>query len=166
MLWLTSITLMFVNLHLLTMLMKTMHSQEVGSFSQQAFLPKFGGTINHFINRGEILMLFIYFFFGKNWCYLYTTISLKVLIIVGVHSITHTTQPHIMLSTYHHTSLYKREKDQLINGLALALSHFPLWLAQWLSFLCARLTLTFWAYLCSSLKPPRPTPSPNVGRGS
>lgn len=40
--------------------MKTMHSQEVGSFSQQAFLPKFGGTINHFINRGEIMMLFIY----------------------------------------------------------------------------------------------------------
>ena len=56
----TSITLMFVNPHLLTMLIKTMHSQEVGSFSQQAFLPKFGGTINHFLNRGEILMLFIY----------------------------------------------------------------------------------------------------------
>ena len=51
---------MFVNPHLLTMLIKTMHSQEVGSFSQQAFLPKFGGTINHFLNRGEILMLFIY----------------------------------------------------------------------------------------------------------
>ena len=51
---------MFVNPHLLTILIKTMHLQEVGSFSQQAFLPKFGGTINHFINRSEILMLFIY----------------------------------------------------------------------------------------------------------
>lgn len=148
---------MFVNLHLLTILMKTMHSQEVGSFSQQAFLPKFGGTINHFMNRSEILMLFIYNYKlkGINNC-------------EGPLNNTYNSTSYyvIMLSTYHHTSLYKREKDQLINGLALALSHFPLWLAQWLSFLCARLTLTFWAYLCSSLKPPRPTPSPNVGRGS